>query len=166
MNYEGWVMTLFFISYVIVGTRLLTGMGYKPPVEPDPIEIEARRLAEIEINEWCDHWDELLGLTPVKPKVLVDAGVTVNPAPPTAREYWENQIVASISLPKEQMSVMPLVLTGKPDDIHTVTWTGDSFCLGCNKWTDKDECHVHVFNNAGEVVGHVPPLLDNRTRLA
>lgn len=156
MNYEGWILTCVFMSWAVIGAvigvRLLTISRYVPVVEPDPIELEARHLAEIEVEELCRL---IMGdLEPVKrARVMID-GPDVTPEqrrdflyglPERTTSVTRDGLMTYVS---DARAATPLVLVGRHDEIKNVTWLGESFCLGCYEWTKEPHCHQ--FNMMGE----------------
>lgn len=138
---------------VVISLTLILGGGFRmyphhrrAAREPDPIEIEARRLAEIEVEELCRL--TMGDLEPVKPRD------TFGGLSPRVTSVQRDGCSYSFSA-----NARPLAPTIQGNYLQ-------SFCIGCGEWERNGDPHIHVYDNMGRAVGCAPVPLQNRTRYA
>jgi hypothetical protein len=140
ISYEGWILIIVMLVWTVGAIRIFCPQCIRErrsTAVPDPIEIEARRLAEIEIEEFCALIEG--NLEPVKTVVVNDAGWNSE----QRRDYLKDH-------GRDSLEDLRRLLTTPVESIL------DSYCLGCGKGTAWNDPHTHVFNMMGEAVGCYP----------
>lgn len=150
----------FILLLVLVSltTQAIHALIYRTPSKPvaatpDPIEVEARRLAEIEVEELCRLLEG--NFEPIENNNQFSV--------PVSELNLMHQIGQHLTSPIEQMngaaSVVPIMMQGPARELANFR----CLCTGCGEWHNDPASHVHVYNAMGDVVFS---YLENRNKYA